>query len=405
MAKKETIPTIIDTPEALTAKMAAMKEAQKIFATYTQEQVDKIFKAAATAADKMRIPLAKMAVEETGMGIMEDKVIKNHYAAEYIYNAYKDTKTCGVIDEDKAYGTKRIAEPLGVVCAVIPTTNPTSTAIFKTLISLKTRNGIIISPHPRAKKSTAAAAKIVLDAAVAAGAKFIVSPGLNPRTVKYCVEKNIPITPGTSSPSDIEQAIELGLEVVKFFPAEQAGGLAMIKAMSAPYVNMKFMPTGGINADNLTSYLDFKKIIACGGSWMVKKDLVAAGKFDEITKLTRQAVEKMLGFEVRHVGVNLASEAEAEELADKFADMFGFEKKVGNSSIFSGTGFELMKNGGRGTHGHIAIATNYIERAIYHLERRGFKFDKDSAVVKDGKLKAIYFEGEFGGFGVHLVQK
>ena len=244
-----------------------------------------------------------------------------------------------------------------------------------------------------------------VDRAVEAGAKFIVSPGLNPKVVKYCVDKGIPVTPGTSNPSDVEQAIELGLEVVKFFPAEQAGGLAMIKAMSAPYVNMKFMPTGGINADNLTSYLDFKKIIACGGSWMVKKDLVAAGKFDEITKLTRQAVEKMLGFEVRHVGVNLASEAEAEELADKFADMFGFEKKAGNSSIFSGTGFELMKNGGRGTHGHIAIATNYIERAIYHLERRGFKFDKDSAVVKDGKLKAIYFEGEFGGFGVHLVQK
>lgn len=244
-----------------------------------------------------------------------------------------------------------------------------------------------------------------VDRAVEAGAKFIVSPGLNPKVVKYCVDKGIPVTPGTSNPSDVEQAIELGLEVVKFFPAEQAGGLAMIKAMSAPYVNMKFMPTGGINADNLTSYLDFKKIIACGGSWMVKKDLVAAGKFDEITRLTRQAVEKMLGFEVRHVGVNLTSEAEAEELADKFSDMFGFEKKVGNSSIFSGTGFELMKNGGRGTHGHIAIATNYIERAIYHLERRGFKFDKDSAVVKDGKLKAIYFEGEFGGFGVHLVQK
>ena len=244
-----------------------------------------------------------------------------------------------------------------------------------------------------------------VDRAVEAGAKFIVSPGLNPKVVKYCVDKGIPVTPGTSNPSDVEQAIELGLEVVKFFPAEQAGGLAMIKAMSAPYVNMKFMPTGGINVDNLTSYLDFKKIIACGGSWMVKKDLVAAGKFDEITKLTRQAVEKMLGFEVRHVGVNLASESEAEELADKFSDMFGFEKKVGNSSIFSGTGFELMKNGGRGTHGHIAIATNYIERAIYHLERRGFKFDKDSAVVKDGKLKAIYFEGEFGGFGVHLVQK
>ena len=148
-----------------------------------------------------------------------------------------------------------------------------------------------------------------VDRAVEAGAKFIVSPGLNPKVVKYCVDKGIPVTPGTSNPSDVEQAIELGLEVVKFFPAEQAGGLAMIKAMSAPYVNMKFMPTGGINADNLTSYLDFKKIIACGGSWMVKKDLVAAGKFDEITKLTRQAVEKMLGFEVRHVGVNLAASA------------------------------------------------------------------------------------------------
>ena len=225
-----------------------------------------------------------------------------------------------------------------------------------------------------------------VDRAVNAGAKFIVSPGLNPTVVKYCVDKGIPVTPGTSNPSDVEMAISLGLDVVKFFPAEQAGGINMIKAMAAPYTQMKFMPTGGINAKNLTSYLDFKKIIACGGSWMVKKDLVAAGKFDEITKLTRQAVEKMLGFEVRHVGVNLASEAEAEELADKFADMFGFEKKVGNSSIFSGTGFELMKNGGRGTHGHIAIATNYIERAIYHLERRGFKFDKDSAVVKDGAL-------------------
>ena len=171
MAKKEnTIPTIIDTPEALTAKIAAMKEAQKIFAAFTQEQVDKIFKAAATAADKARIPLAKDAVEETGMGIVEDKVIKNHYASEYIYNAYRDTKTCGVIEEDKAYGIKKVAEPIGVVAAVIPTTNPTSTAIFKTLISLKTRNGIIISPHPRAKKSTIAAAKVVLEAAVAAGA-------------------------------------------------------------------------------------------------------------------------------------------------------------------------------------------------------------------------------------------
>ena len=171
MAKTEThIPAVIDTAEALEAKMAAMKEAQKLFATFTQEQVDKIFKAAATAADKARIPLAKMAVEETGMGVVEDKVIKNHYAAEYIYNAYKNTKTCGVIEDDPVYGIKKIAEPIGLIAAVIPTTNPTSTAIFKTLIALKTRNAIIISPHPRAKGCTIAAAKLVLEAAVKAGA-------------------------------------------------------------------------------------------------------------------------------------------------------------------------------------------------------------------------------------------
>ena len=161
---------IVDNVEALEETLASVKEAQKKFSTYTQEQVDKIFLAAAIAANKARIPLAKMAVEETGMGVVEDKVIKNNYAAEYIYNAYKHTKTCGVIEEDKAYGIKKIAEPIGVIAAVIPTTNPTSTAIFKCLIALKTRNAIIISPHPRAKLSTIAAAKIVLEAAVEAGA-------------------------------------------------------------------------------------------------------------------------------------------------------------------------------------------------------------------------------------------
>ena len=161
---------VIDSVEALEARLVEVRAAQREFATFTQEQVDKIFLAAASAANKARISLAKMAVEETGMGVVEDKVIKNNYAAEYIYNAYKDTKTCGVIEEDKAFGTKKIAEPIGVVAAVIPTTNPTSTAIFKCLIALKTRNAIIISPHPRAKNSTIAAAKLVLEAAVQAGA-------------------------------------------------------------------------------------------------------------------------------------------------------------------------------------------------------------------------------------------
>ena len=161
---------IVDSVEKLEETIEKVRKAQQVFATYTQEQVDKIFLAAASAANKARIPLAKLAVEETGMGIVEDKVIKNNYAAEYIYNAYKNTKTCGVIEEDKTYGIKKIAEPIGVVAAVIPTTNPTSTAIFKCLLALKTRNAIIISPHPRAKGSTIAAAKLVLEAAVAAGA-------------------------------------------------------------------------------------------------------------------------------------------------------------------------------------------------------------------------------------------
>ena len=199
-------------PESLAVALAGIREAQKVFATYTQEQVDKIFLAAASAANKMRIQLAKMAVEETGMGVVEDKVIKNHYASEYIYNAYKDTKTCGVIEEDKAYGVTKIAEPIGVVGAVIPTTNPTSTAIFKTLLALKTRNGIIISPHPRAKNCTAEAAKIVLDAAVAAGAPagiigWIDTPSLE---MTNTVMKESDIILATGGPGMVKAAYSSG---------------------------------------------------------------------------------------------------------------------------------------------------------------------------------------------------
>ncbi len=245
-----------------------------------------------------------------------------------------------------------------------------------------------------------------VDLAVNAGATFIVSPGLNPKVVRYCVEKNIPITPGCANPSDIEAAIELGLEVVKFFPAEAAGGLAMIKAMAAPYVNIKFMPTGGINAKNILSYLDFPKIIACGGSWMVSDDLVKAGEFDKITALTKEAVALMLGFELRHVGINATNEAEADGVANSFEKLFGFTKNPGNSSIFVGTGIEVMKQPYLGQKGHIAIQTNYIERAIYHLEAQGFSFNQESKKYgKNDKLVAIYLKEELGGFAVHLVQK
>lgn len=244
-----------------------------------------------------------------------------------------------------------------------------------------------------------------VDRAIAAGCKFIVSPGLNPKIVKYCIEKGIPITPGTSSPTDIEQAIELGLEAVKFFPAEASGGLAKIKAMAAPYVNMRFMPTGGISEKNLTSYLDFPKILACGGSWMVSEALINGGKFDEIKKLTREAVNTMLGFELKHVGINATSEDEADGVATSFEKLFGFTKNVGSSSIFAGSAIEVMKTPYLGAHGHIAIQTNYIERAIYHMELQGFEFDMDTAKYNNGKMVAVYLKGELGGFAVHLLQK
>ena len=214
MAKKKevVVPEIVDSVETLEAKMKAMREAQKVFATYSQEQVDKIFYEAAMAANKQRIPLAKMAVEETQRGIVEDKVIKNHYAAEYIYNAYKNTKTCGVIEEDPAFGIKKVAEPIGLVAAVIPTTNPTSTAIFKTLICLKTRNAIIISPHPAAKACTIAAAKVVLEAAVKAGAPegiigWIDTPSLE---LTNTVMKDADIILATGGPGMVKAAYSSG---------------------------------------------------------------------------------------------------------------------------------------------------------------------------------------------------
>lgn len=246
-----------------------------------------------------------------------------------------------------------------------------------------------------------------VDAAVQAGAQFIVSPGLNPKTVQYCIDKNIPVVPGISSPSEIELAIELGLDVVKFFPAEQSGGLAKIKAMAAPYTAMKFMPTGGINAKNLNSYLDFPKILACGGSWMVPADLINNGEFDKIEQLTREAVQTMLGFELAHVGVNAPNEESASNTADRFSYIFGMEKKVGNSSIFSGSALEVMKSPYLGENGHIAIRTNYIERAVNYLSSvLGVEFDETTAKTDaKGKMKAIYLKEEIGGFAIHLVQK
>ena len=246
-----------------------------------------------------------------------------------------------------------------------------------------------------------------VDNAVNAGAKFIVAPGLNPTVVKYCMDKNIPVVPGVNNPSNIETALELGLDVVKFFPAEQSGGIAMIKAMAAPYVNVKFMPTGGINAKNLNDYLSFDKIIACGGSWMVKKDLIAAGKFDEIKKLTEEAVMTMLGFSLRHIGINCENDSEACEVAGKFDNLFGFKAfENGELSYFAGREIETMKKPGRGAKGHIAIATYSVERAVNYLSTvKGVKFIEESFAYKNGVMTLAYLDGDFGGFAVHLAKK
>ena len=244
-----------------------------------------------------------------------------------------------------------------------------------------------------------------VDDAIEAGAKFIVSPGFNPEVVKYCQEKGCPIVPGINNPSGIEQAISLGLDTVKFFPAEQSGGLEMIKAMSAPYGAVKFMPTGGINPANVCSYLANPKILCCGGSWMVKPEMIAAGDFDGITKLVREAVDLMLGFKVKHVGINSANEAAADEAAKTLGSYFSFETNKGSASVFAGPALELMNTMGRGTHGHIAIATNSVDRAVYHLSRRGVKFDDSTARYEaNGAMKFIYLADEIDGFAYHLMK-
>ncbi len=244
------------------------------------------------------------------------------------------------------------------------------------------------------------------DQAAAAGASFIVSPGLNPRVVSHCKEKGLPIIPGCANPSDIECALELGLETVKFFPAETAGGLPMLKAMSAPYGKLRFMPTGGIDATNVLSYLKFNKIIACGGSFMVKDSLIKAGDFAAITALTREAVRTMLGLEFLHLGMNNETEEEARKGAALLSALFGGTLNEGEKGIFVGESFEVMKSMGRGTKGHVAIRTNFLDRAVAYFERMGVEFDKSTVTYfDDGRPKFIYFKDEICGFAVHLIEK
>ncbi len=238
------------------------------------------------------------------------------------------------------------------------------------------------------------------DRAMAAGAKFIVAPGYDPKVVQHVMGKGVLMMPGTTTAGEMQQAMNQGCEVLKFFPAEANGGVAMLKNIGAALKTAKWMCTGGINAKNVNDYLGYERIVAVGGTWMCKSDMIKAGKWEEITAICKEAVRTMLGFSLAHVGINCENEREAEQTARGLCTLFGFDYRPGSSSIFADGAVECMKAPYLGKNGHIAIGTNHLERAVYHLGRQGVEFDQTTR-----KPKAIYLKGEVGGFAIHLVQK
>ena len=240
--------------------------------------------------------------------------------------------------------------------------------------------------------------------AVECGAKFIVSPGYDEETVAWCCDNGIPVTPGCVTPTGIMIALKQGLKVLKFFPANVYGGLSAIKSLAGPFGGVKFIPTGGVNAQNLAEFISSPYIHAVGGSWICPKADIAAGNFDKITALCKEARKTLLGFEVAHIGINTPDADAAMDVCKAFNDAFDFNVKQGNSSNFASTGVEVMKTMFKGANGHIAIRTNKMIPAIAEMERRGYELDMDS--VKDkNNIKAVYFKNEIGGFAVHLLQK
>ena len=343
MAKKKEemgVPAIVDSVETLEAKMKAMREAQKEFAKFSQEQVDKIFYEAAMAANKMRIPLAKMAVEETQRGVLEDKIIKNHYAAEYIYNAYKDTKTCGVIEEDTAYGIKKVAEPIGLVAAVIPTTNPTSTAIFKTLICLKTRNAIMISPHPSAKACTIEAAKVVLDAAVKAGAPEGIIGWIDVPSLELTnqVMRDSDIILATGGPGMVKAAYSSGKPALGVGPGNTPviiDDTADIKMAVNSIIHSKTFDNGMICASEQSVtvldsiYEEVKKEFQYRGCYFLKKGaeldkvrktiIINGALNSKIPGKSAYEIAKMAGVDVPENTKILIGEVESVDISEEFA--------------------------------------------------------------------------------------
>ena len=414
MSKKNgaTVYNIVDSVEALEAKMQEMRKAQEIFASYTQEQVDKIFFEAAMAANKMRIPLAKQAVAETGRGIVEDKIIKNHYAAEYIYNAYKNTKTCGVIEEDKAYGIKKIAEPIGLVAAVIPTTNPTSTAIFKALLCLKTRNAIIISPHPSAKACTIAAAKIVLDAAVKAGAPEGIIGWIDVPTLELTntVMKEADIILATGGPGMVKAAYSSGK------PALGVGAgntpvvideTADIKMAVNSIIHSKTFDNGMICASeqSVTAlenvYEEVKKEFAYRGCYFLKageeldkvrKTILVNGALNnKIPGKSAYEIAKLAGVDVPENTKILIGEVESVDITEEFAH----EKLSPVLAMYKAKTFDealdkakqLVADGGYGHTASLFVHPSQTE-----------KMEKHAAAMKTCRI-LVNTPSAFGGIG------
>ena len=242
--------------------------------------------------------------------------------------------------------------------------------------------------------------------ALDAGAEFLVGPGFNRAVVEFCLAKGVTVLPGCSSPTDMETALGYGFTTVKFFPAEASGGLAALKAMAAPFGSLRFMPTGGIDLKNLKDYLSFDQVVACGGSWLVKEDLIAAGDFAAIERLTAEAVSEVLGLELAHIGIDMDTPEEAGSLASRFSKLLGTATRELPGAIFVGTGIEILKKRSTDPHGHIAIRTANVARAVDWLTRQGLEVDP-AREVKDakGKTRLVFLKESFGGFGVHLTQK
>jgi len=242
-------------------------------------------------------------------------------------------------------------------------------------------------------------------ACIEAGARFIVSPGLNEEIVKYCLEQNILVTPGCVTPTEITRAMSYGLDLLKFFPANIYGGIAALKALSGPFPYLKFIPTGGVDQANLAEFISTPNVLAVGGSWVCTKADIASHEFEKISHLAAESKLAILGFELAHVGINCDDEAQALESAGELASIFNFPVKDGNSSVYAGTGFEFMKSQYLGDHGHLSIRTNDIKRAMAYLEARGFALNPEAIKSQNGRVVAAYLQKQIGGFAIHLQQK